>query len=70
MTLKQWESNGWLKVQPASREEIRNLLAIVERDLKDATGSFSADWQFMTELMKFLFWQLGMEEEARQSAQL
>ncbi len=46
MTLMQWESNGWLKAEPTSREEIRNILAIVERDLKDATGSVSHDWQF------------------------
>ncbi len=46
MTLKQWESNGWLKAEPGTRKEIGNLLAIVERDLKDATGSVSPDWQF------------------------
>ncbi|MFH1266024.1 MAG: hypothetical protein ABIK89_09865 [Planctomycetota bacterium] len=46
MTLKQWESNGWLKAEPNSRDEIANLLAIVDRDLKDATSSVSADWQF------------------------
>jgi hypothetical protein len=46
MTLSQWESNGWLKVEPTNREEIANLLAIVERDLRDATGRISPDWQF------------------------
>lgn len=46
MTLKQWASNGWLKAEPTSRGEIASLLAIVERDLKDATGSISPDWQF------------------------
>ena len=46
MTLNQWESNGWLKAEPTSREEIGNLLAIVERDLKDARGEISLDWQF------------------------
>jgi hypothetical protein len=46
MSLKQWESNGWLKAEPTSQQEIRNLLAIAERDLKDATGSISPDWQF------------------------
>jgi hypothetical protein len=44
--LKQWESNGWLRAEPTSRDEIANLLAIVDRDLKDATGLVSADWQF------------------------
>jgi len=46
MTLKQWETNAWLKPKPTSKKEIANLLAIVDRDLKDATGSISADWQF------------------------
>lgn len=46
MTLKQWENNGWLKPEPTSRKEIANLLAIADRDLKDATGSISTDWQF------------------------
>lgn len=46
MTLKQWESNGWLKAEPTSNDEIANLLAIVKRDLQDATGSISPDWQF------------------------
>ena len=46
MTLTQWESNGWLRAEPTSRDEIANLLAIVERDLKDATGTVSPDWQF------------------------
>ncbi len=46
MSLKQWESNGWLKPETASREEIRNLLTIVERDFKDAQEAVSTDWQF------------------------
>ena len=46
MTLQQWLSNRWLKAEPTSREEIANLLAIVSRDMKDATGSVSPDWQF------------------------
>ena len=47
MTLKQWAANGWLKEHQSSAEEIGNLLAIVERDLKDATeGAVSADWRF------------------------
>ena len=46
MTLKQWVSNAWLRPEPTSRKEIANLLAIVDRDLKDATGSVSPDWQF------------------------
>lgn len=46
MTLAQWLSNAWLKATPTSRQEIANLLAIVDRDMKDATGSVSPDWQF------------------------
>ncbi len=47
MTLKQWADNGWLKAHQTSGEEIRNLLAIVERDLNDATkGDISSDWRF------------------------
>ena len=44
MTLKQWADNGWLKPHKTSAGEICNLMAIVERDLKDAVeGSISAD---------------------------
>ena len=47
MTLKQWAANGWLKEHRSSSEEIGNLPAIVERDLKDASeGLISADWRF------------------------
>ena len=47
MTLKQWVDNGWLKPHQTSREEINNLLAIVERDLKDAAeGGISSHWRF------------------------
>ena len=46
MTLKQWENNGWLKAEPSSQKEIANLLAIVKRDLSDATGAISHDRQF------------------------
>ena len=46
MTLKLWENNGWLKPHQTSREEIGNLLAIVDRDLEDAQGSISPDWRF------------------------
>ncbi len=46
MTLKQWQTNGWLKSEPTSRDEIANMLAMVDRDLKDAAGSISPDWRF------------------------
>ncbi|MBN2035792.1 MAG: hypothetical protein JW768_03540 [Chitinispirillaceae bacterium] len=47
MSLQDWANNGWLKSHKTSREEIGNLLEIVERDLKDAQGpGLSADWRF------------------------
>ena len=47
MTLKQWADNGWLKRHHSSPEEIGNLPAIVERDLKDASeATVSSDWRF------------------------
>jgi hypothetical protein len=47
MTLKQWSENGWLKPHKTSPQEIGNLLAIVERDIKDASqAEISADWSF------------------------
>jgi hypothetical protein len=46
MTLKQWQDNGWLRSHATSPEEIGNLLAIVDRDLRDAQGGISPDWRF------------------------
>jgi hypothetical protein len=46
MSLKEWLENGWLRPHQTSREEIRNLLGIVERDLQDAQGEISPDWRF------------------------
>ncbi len=47
MTLKQWADNGWLTSHKSSAQEIGNLLAIVERDIKDASKrTISADWRF------------------------
>lgn len=45
MSLKQWAENGWLKAHSSSLQEIRNLLAIVERDLEDASRDISPDWR-------------------------
>jgi hypothetical protein len=36
MSLEKWAEYGWLKAEPTSRDEIKSLLTIVERDLKDA----------------------------------
>ena len=46
MSLKQWAGNGWLRPHQTSPREIQDLLAIVKRDLADAAGNISADWQF------------------------
>ena len=36
MSLQQWFDNGWLRQHETSKNEISDLLAIVDRDLKDA----------------------------------
>ena len=47
MSLKDWLANGWLKPHQTDRQEILNLLGIVERDLMDAMlEGLSADWKF------------------------
>ena len=46
MSLKQWADNGWLRPHKSTPQEIADLLAIVERDLEDATHDISADWRF------------------------
>jgi hypothetical protein len=47
MSLEKWEEYGWLKAEPTSRNEIKSLLAIVERDLKDANvAAVSEDRRF------------------------
>ena len=47
MSLKQWLDNGWLRKHITDKQEISNLLQIVDRDLKDAKEkSISQDWRF------------------------
>lgn len=46
MSLKQWLDNGWLRFHKTTKNEIDNLLMIVERDLKDAQKGVSDDWRF------------------------
>lgn len=47
MTLQPWAANGWLKQHAATRAEIAGLIAIVARDLGDASKrELSADWRF------------------------
>lgn len=36
MSLENWAKNGWLRPHQTNRQQIADLLAIVERDLADA----------------------------------
>lgn len=46
MSLADWERHGWLSAHATSAAEIRDLLAVVERDLADsAAEGLSADWR-------------------------
>ena len=46
MSLAHWERNGWLTAHRTSRNEIRDLLTVVERDLADsAAENLSSDWR-------------------------
>lgn len=46
MTLRDWRENRWLVEHVTSREEIAELLAVVERDLADAAiERLSPDWR-------------------------
>jgi hypothetical protein len=48
VSLRDWLNNGWLKAHRSSREEIRSLLRIAERDLKDArAANVSSDNRFV-----------------------
>lgn len=47
MSLADWAKNGWLRPHKPSKEEIKNLIEIIERDLKDASNKMlSDDWKF------------------------
>ena len=47
MSLEKWAEYGWLKPEPTSRNEIKGLLSIVERDMKDAgLAGLSEDRRF------------------------
>jgi hypothetical protein len=47
MTLKQWLSEGKLTPHHASKEEITGLLALVDRDIKNAlVQELTPDWRF------------------------
>jgi hypothetical protein len=46
MRLQQWAANGWLRPHQTTRQQIADLLAIVDRDLEDSLRDLSPDWQF------------------------
>jgi len=47
MSLRDWLKNGWLVEHQSSAEEIRMLLALADRDLRDCqTPGLSTDWRF------------------------
>lgn len=47
MSLNDWQKNGWLQPHQTSREEVQNILKIIERDLQDSQLSdLSLDWRF------------------------
>ena len=47
MSLENWHKNGWIRSHNTNRQQIVDLMAIVDRDLKDArSDQLSSDWQF------------------------
>lgn len=47
MSLDNWKTNGWLREYSTSRQEIMDILGLVERDLRDAARKeISTDWRF------------------------
>ena len=47
MSLEKWVEYGWLKKEASSRKEIKGLLTIIHRDLKDANiAAISEDRRF------------------------
>ncbi len=46
MSLNDWVKNGWLVVHKTSPQEIKDLLGVTERDLRDcAAKGLSDDWR-------------------------
>jgi hypothetical protein len=47
MSFQEWQKNGWLRPHKTSRQEIADLLAVVERDLTtSADPNLDGDWRF------------------------
>jgi hypothetical protein len=48
VSLQNWLAQGWIQKHKTSREEIRNLLAVADRDLANAQiAQLSAEWRLM-----------------------
>ena len=63
MTLSKWAEYGWLRQHKTTRQEISDLLGIVDRDLRDArAGGISTDWQFG---IAYNFWRALSERRER-----
>ena len=46
MTLQDWLKNAWLREHETSREEISDLLTVIDRDLSDCqSDNLSPDWR-------------------------
>jgi len=46
MTLAEWAANGWLKKHASSKQEITDLIQVVDRDLEETRNVSSQDWRF------------------------
>src|ERR1700752_2353450 len=47
VSLENWQKNGWLKAHQTSKNEIRDLVAIADRDIAAArTPGLHNDWSF------------------------
>jgi len=46
MNLESWLDNAWVEEHTTSKQEITNLLIIVDRDLKDVKQDISSDSKF------------------------
>ena len=53
MTLQDWCKIGWVVAHQANRDEIRDLLAVADRDIADCqTPGLSADWRTVMDWMR------------------
>lgn len=52
--LKQWLNNGWLRNHKTGKDEISNLFAIVDRDLKDADELIEFVIEFKADIVAWL----------------